>query len=533
MYAIKTTAFFRPNSRPSSPAPAPLPRPDSGVASDRTPRPPNRLSLVNFRRHSPATDAHQATVPSPLIQDGSYLEMLSLKFNEAVSKALAQPTAPALAGEQLVGGRRPIPAGRGNALGALLASYVIAPYVPAPVLRTSIYSELHASRDNPHLFRATIRCLHRPLTVLLTNLSAHLLPLLASSAFSSPQAPTIQAPLPNPTQAHALALATFASELLDKFDELGLGLDSDPRGDGLKAVREGLVSVITRVVTPLVNGIRNELLPIVEALAAPTPPATKSLPGSKSTAVYHPSIVTLQGVMIIYARAMSRYTSSLRCQPTLATFLISIVWRALVALSHRPYRPPRPVEPRTPPTTPPVTPGSSRFIMKLPPSRPPSPPTPQGTSTASADAAALYELFSLFPRPAAAKETTRLACEAVDEAFDGLKAFSSFLKAVYTPHIDPIPNADLEALTADIPTLIALPVLLQAFPPSSAVVPVSVSSMLGMNEDEYRKGCLAGFARAEECAGAVGQRVLDVLSPDTVVATWLEAEVADDVGDDP
>jgi phytoene synthase len=34
-------------------------------------------------------------------------------------------------------------------------------------------------------------------------------------------------------------------------------------------------------------------------------------------------------------------------------------------------------------------------------------------------------------------------------------------------------------------------------------------------------------------ASAVGQRMLDVLAPDTVVATWLEAEVADDVGDDP
>ena len=55
------------------------------------------------------------------MQDGSYLEALSLKLSEAVSKALAQPSGPA---GELLGGRRPIPAGRGQALGLLIASYV-------------------------------------------------------------------------------------------------------------------------------------------------------------------------------------------------------------------------------------------------------------------------------------------------------------------------------------------------------------------------------------------------------------------------
>jgi hypothetical protein len=75
------------------------------------------LSLGNFRRPSPASGPS----PVPLVQDGSYLEMLSLKLSEAVSKTLAQPTGPAAANEQ-IGGRRPIPAGRGQALGALIAS---------------------------------------------------------------------------------------------------------------------------------------------------------------------------------------------------------------------------------------------------------------------------------------------------------------------------------------------------------------------------------------------------------------------------
>lgn len=115
-------SFFRPTSRPSSPAPAPPSRPDSGIGFDRTARPLNKLSLSTFRRASPAPSP--AATPAPmttLTQDGSYLEMLSLKLSEAVSKALAQPSGPAAAHEQ-VSGRRPIPAGRGRALGALIAS---------------------------------------------------------------------------------------------------------------------------------------------------------------------------------------------------------------------------------------------------------------------------------------------------------------------------------------------------------------------------------------------------------------------------
>jgi hypothetical protein len=56
--------------------------------------------------------------------------------------------------------------------------------------------------------------------------------------------------------------------------------------------------------------------------------------------------------------------------------------------------------------------------------------------------------------------------------------------------------------------------------------------MLGIPEDEYRKGCLAGFSRAEECAAAVGQRVLDVLltneaptQANMAVIKWLEVEL--------
>lgn len=122
MNVLKHPSFFRPTSRPSSPVlapPAPS-RTDSGVILDRASRPLNKLSLSSFRRSSPAPGA-PAAAPITLVQDGTYLEMLSLKLSEAVSKALAQPTGPAAANEQ-VSGKRPIPQGRGHALGTLIAS---------------------------------------------------------------------------------------------------------------------------------------------------------------------------------------------------------------------------------------------------------------------------------------------------------------------------------------------------------------------------------------------------------------------------
>jgi hypothetical protein len=64
----------------------------------------------------------QPTLPT-LVHDGSYLQTLGLKLNEAASRALA----PVLGngGNDCIKGRRPIPPGRGKALGALISRYVI------------------------------------------------------------------------------------------------------------------------------------------------------------------------------------------------------------------------------------------------------------------------------------------------------------------------------------------------------------------------------------------------------------------------
>jgi hypothetical protein len=118
MHAIKTPSFFRPSSRPASPAPTPTPTAKLEIISNH---PLSKLALASFRRPTPSPAVVTAQVAATLVQDGSYLEVLSLKLSEAVTKALAQPTGPALPHEQL-GGKRPIPAGRGHALGAFISA---------------------------------------------------------------------------------------------------------------------------------------------------------------------------------------------------------------------------------------------------------------------------------------------------------------------------------------------------------------------------------------------------------------------------
>lgn len=290
---------------------------------------------------------------------------------------------------------------------------------------------------------------------------------------------------------------------------------------------------MTRVVNPFFALIKNELLPLLEALETPN---SKSAKGANAL---HPSIVTLQTVMPAYSRALARYTTTPAAQNALASIVISLIWRALVALSSRPYTGGTPPgspgqgglkKRRSSPTaSPPMTPPASRFAIKLPSSRPPS-PTMTATSTSSADARALYDLFNLLPRPDAAKPTTQLAREAVDEAYDDIAAMPKFFDDVYSSsalHNVYQTVAKLNLSAADIPTLIALPIVMHIHGNGELV-----SSLLGLEEDKYRAGCLTSFSRAEECADAVGQGLLSkfAISPgrESVLYRWLEAELEED-----
>ncbi|KAG7090899.1 hypothetical protein E1B28_009978 [Marasmius oreades] len=521
MHTLKNPSFFRPISRPSSPAPS-TSRPDSGIGFERA-RPPNRLSLQTFRRQSPAPPT---VAPMTLVQDGSYLEMLNLKLSEAVTKALTHPTGPPTANDVL-GGRRPIPAGRGHDLGLLIAS------------------ELTATNDNSHLQKAILRSLHKPLSVLLSNLSSLVLPILLSPAFLTPPAPTPQIPSHNATQLHGLAIAAFAGELLETFDAFTLGQDVDVRGDNLRFIREGLVSVVNRVINPLIGGIKTELLAALDGLENPgLVSPVKPLNGNKS--VQHASVATLVATIPLYAQALKRYTFSVVGQEALAPFILSLVWRAMVALSSRPYVVPTfPSSPGlspavlpgirirrgSPTSSPPSTPPPTRFTIKLSSSRPPSPPAPLihvQTSTVG-DTRAIHNLLRMLPLP-----EEKMARDAVEEALNGLQALAHFLEVVGS-----ILKAsdrsvegrarELTEVTEKIPTLIALPILMNAEAQNGSEGR-SVSSILGVSEGEYRSGCLTGFGRADELSTAVGKRVRTYLEAEqkAVLLHWLETEIEED-----
>ncbi|KAK2467834.1 hypothetical protein APHAL10511_000129 [Amanita phalloides] len=500
MNALKNQYLFRPSSQPATPRAVSPSEPH--VPFEHSPRPLNLLSLSSFKRPSSFSRMQSSPSPANVVQDVSYIESLSLKLSEAVTKALAQPSGPAPLCE-LLSGKRPIPQGRGHALGTL------------------IVSELNVSQDNIHLHRAIVRSLQKPLSVLLTNLSAYLSPLLASPAIhvSSPTSAL------NPTQMHALAIAGFAAELLEKFDELTY----DSRIHGLRPIREGLVSLVTRVVNHLVDSLRSELVQLVGALESPASASglnCKSNSNTKSGMVYHPSIATLQSMMPLYVRFTTRCTVFADAQPILATFLISIIWRAMVALAHRPCQIPMAImNCASPAVTPPVSPPPSRFAIKLPQSRPPSPQLPLVIASTAADARALCELLCQFPRPTGEREATRLAREAVDEAFNGLRALAELLGEVDVALSQPNPEFRLDHDTLDLSLLIALPVLLRGW---SRGTDVSVAEMVGLSEEEYRKVCLSGFGRAEECEAVVVRRVLDTLWRDPRVnpalLAWMENE---------
>ncbi|KAI0074631.1 hypothetical protein K474DRAFT_1676953 [Panus rudis PR-1116 ss-1] len=375
MYALKTPSFLRPSSRPSSPSPSP----DMGAPT--TTERPTRSSMLSFSTFK-RTASPPAKPATPVVQDGSYMEVLNLKLSEAVSKALVHPsgTAPA---HELLNGKLPLPPGRGRALGDLIAA------------------EIKASSDNAYLRRAIIRTLHRPLSVLVTNISSSLLPLLSSSSFLNPSAPTPSQPTNNTTQLHALGLATFAGELVDVFDELGLGVEDEGRadgsgvgrqfgrgdavggqggqsgrGDGLQGVKRSLRSIVERVLEPLLNAIKNELIVHIDALESPTSAVvfpnlgTKTGANTKSsgstnnhynnntnylnshsnshshsnnpnnnqngTTVIHPTIIHLQHILPLYVRTLTRYATTRTSEVYLTRFVLAVIWRALVALANRP-----------------------------------------------------------------------------------------------------------------------------------------------------------------------------------------------------
>jgi len=390
--------------------------------------------------------------------------------------------------------------------------------------------------------------------VLLSNISAHLIPLLSSPQFFATTL-TQQSCL-NATQLHAVGLATLAGEVLETFDELGLGHEVDGRSDGLKVIREGLLKLVTRVVNPLIASIQSELLPLIDGLGKPSPIGrTGSGLNSKSakTSAPHPSIIGLYAVVPLYAKGLTKIAAVDAAQSSLGAMLIALVWHGLVALAHRPFNSGSPpASPKLasatakaklkPSTTPPTSP-SPRFMTILPPSRPSTPPNHSAGSSLPGDARALFDVLGLIARPSKDKAAGLLASEAVDEAFDALGSLVSLLGLIHhNPRSHATLNfeqleADLMAVTDDLPTLIGLPILLRAYvlggSSQEGGESCCVASILRVTEEAYRANCLVGFNRADECEEVVGKHIIHVLRNDSatlgaaMVANWLGRQIRD------
>jgi len=148
--------------------------------------------------------------------------------------------------------------------------------------------------------------------------------------------------------------------------------------------------------------------------------------------------------------------------------------------------------------------------------------------TLVADAKAVYDLLNSLPKPSA--ELNKIAREAVDEAFEAFQALVALLSTAS-------PRWDTSSVPQDVPTLVALPVLLRTLPSTVAETldpaaaegrdnALSPAQLIGLGEKEYREGCLSGFGRANECGPLVAKRLHDVLThrPDQCpqLATLLE-----------
>jgi hypothetical protein len=150
-------------------------------------------------------------------------------------------------------------------------------------------------------------------------------------------------------------------------------------------------------------------------------------------------------------------------------------------------------------------------------------------------------MLGLITKPSKDKAAGLLASEAVDEAFTALRSLVDLFDFIYAnPNPRPIEvaptfEADLIAVTDDLPTLIGLPILLRAYVTRGGSQEGgdtrSVASMLQTTEEYYRVNCLTGFNRADECEEEVGKHIIPLLRNDfatlgaAFVANWLERQI--------
>ncbi|KIM22657.1 hypothetical protein M408DRAFT_332844 [Serendipita vermifera MAFF 305830] len=601
MQAIRT---LRAQSRPASPAPAfadgnNVPsvtgtnkvsthtQPTTWTTNEEAQQPqrPNSAmariqSLAPFHKRVAFTPPPSPKpAPSTIVQDGTYLNTLGLKLNEAATRVLAPVSGN---GTDSWKGKKPLQAGRGRQFASL------------------VETELDASQGNTNLRHAILRLLPRSLTVIVSSLSVQVSQLIPTPGY----VPSTVMAAPHPTTLHALSLAVFAGEILETFTTYKLATASSD----LAAIYGHLDTIIMRVISPLFAQMQSEMTALLEPVGQPPTTSVTNSPGPNGKpAKPHSAIITLGQYMPGFTRILKRCAIpySQGSQKALATFLISTTWQALVQLSHRapssnagtmvhkasavslalsqmsltpPSSPPPSIKKKL---TPPSSPPSKKRVLALPGASD-SPPkgvlrlrrVPSGGSTGSrssspdtrqrehqraavqqslqASAAWLSTLLldtralgdmlvsTEVPRP----EEGSLAREAVDEALERFGAFREWIggavnACAMSSSAGEVLGKLMDSVPEEMPLLIVLPVLLgQAWlarPQFAAALaapggaPVEgereypgVAKLIGYESEEtYRRGVLCGFRRAEECEGVIAQCLLGRLGPSSPFA-WAE-----------
>ncbi|KZT56166.1 hypothetical protein CALCODRAFT_324602 [Calocera cornea HHB12733] len=488
MYARKTAALLLWPSRPTSPALSPADANAKPVGVDAQ----RGLSLarpLNALMRPPAKEIGDPAATVGLVAE-SYCTLLGMKLNEAVAKAL-------------VGGaegpiwdrRRPVPAGKGRALGLLISGE----FMRGP------------NGSDTFTQRAILRSVQRPLSVLLTNIQGLMTPLLAAPQFlpTSPLPATLPA-----AQVHALALAAFAGELHD-----ALLLPSVPRfvQEGLAPFRAQLSALETRACLPIVTTLKTILTSWAADLS--------------STAVglkEHPSVTAMNqssgGTSKLLHRLLGPEPTEKR-QIWAAELLAHVAWQGMVGLVYRSRPTARSCSPERTTSPPPTTalPSStdraeipSRFGIKQLVSRPVTPAVQQRPTTPdplSRDSHAFQSIIAALASTLPAF-TNSLASDLLSESLLSLAQLQTLLSLRSPPSADiTIPDLDL------LPSALVLTYLL----PEG-----KLASLSGMDPAGFRIHCLGDENHAEQCEGRVEQVAREwVANKDEYSAlhTWLVGEV--------
>ncbi|RXK39399.1 hypothetical protein M231_03352 [Tremella mesenterica] len=230
-------------------------------------------SLPLGRKPSPPSSrpATPALAAEAAAGGGGHMDAILLRLNETVNKALAGADSKAKRGIQRDAGW---------------------------TVGRKVVKELPSPTSDPYVLRAIIRVANRSLSIYTNRLEMLLLPAITDPAFSQPLSLHVGTTQPlNPTQHFALSVAHTAWETCEAFKEtLATGRWPKFVGDTLRPIMDKLDNTWGKVIPPLLQLLRKELIGGLNRPEGSSPPGSKPI-GLSSVSI--PSGVSLPEVKIV------------------------------------------------------------------------------------------------------------------------------------------------------------------------------------------------------------------------------------------